>query len=66
MTTDAVAVRNKNVTAGTGEKMSFGERFRIYLLNNSEYFAMAGCLMSGNISSYCAGKIAEAHMKGQN
>lgn len=65
MTTDVMAVRNKNA-AVTGGKMSLGKRFRKYLLENSEYFAMAGCLMSGNVSSYCAGKIAEAHMRGQN
>lgn len=50
-----VAIKNTMVMNNTEKKASLVERFKKYLLNNAEYFAVASAMMNGN--GYAAGQI---------
>lgn len=50
-----VAIKNTMVMNNTEKKASLVERFKKYLLNNAEYFAVASAMMNGN--GYVAGQI---------
>ena len=48
-----VAIKNTMVMNNTEKKAGLVERFKKYLLDNAEYFAVASAVMSGN--GYAAG-----------
>ena len=50
-----VAIKNTMVMNNTEKKASLVERFKKYVLDNAEYFAVASAVMSGN--GYAAGQI---------
>ena len=50
-----VAIRNTMAMNNTEKKVSLVERFKKYLLDNAEYFAVASAMMTGN--GYAAGQI---------
>ncbi len=43
-----VAIKNTMVMNNTEKKASLVERFKKYVLDNAEYFAVASAVMSGN------------------
>ena len=43
-----VAIKNTMVMNNTEKKAGLVERFKKYLLDNAEYFAVASAVMSGN------------------
>lgn len=50
-----VAIKNTMVMNNTEKKAGLVERFKKYVLDNAEYFAVASAVMSGN--GYAAGQI---------
>lgn len=50
-----VAIKNTMVMNNTEKKIGLGERFKKYLLDNAEYFAVSATMMSGN--GYVAAQI---------
>ena len=50
-----VAIKNTMVMNNTEKKASLVERFKKYVLDNAEYFAVASVVMSGN--GYAVGQI---------
>ena len=50
-----VAIKNTMVMNNTEKKAGLVERFKKYVLDNEEYFAVASVVMSGN--GYAAGQI---------
>ena len=50
-----VAIKNTMVKNNTKKKVSLADRFKKYLLDNAEYFAVSATMMSGN--GYAAAQI---------